>query len=210
MRFTIIVSIATLWLGFTAIADAANITPANLEGTIDADATKASGTTAPRSRSERLAAGEDVYADTPPAHNLIGPTSEEEHGQRRTKVASMPLGEQMIRGFRSTFVYSGWCWVNRHWIETDSNFNLDDHFESLKQGIPGEYWKRFGGVRSLREANHVRGEIMQELSDQNIVTHSQGAGYAAYILGKLFVDLAIPVLLLAIWLSKRRNSLRIR
>jgi len=115
---------------------------------------------------------------------------------------------QVMRGFRNTFVCSGWNWIERHSMESDPVFNLADHFDSLKQDIPGQYWKRFEGVRSLNEANQVHSEILMELRDQDIVDHSQGTAYAAYLLGKLLVDLPILIFLIAIpwlWLRTKRH-----
>jgi len=165
-----------------------------LEDQINADAAQASG--APQlTREQRLAAGENVGVSVPDV-NLIGPQSEEEHGNERTAVDQLSTWDQAKRGFRGTFAYSGWNWADRHLMESDPNFNLDDHFETLKQGIPGQYWTRFEGVRSLSEAQQLKGEIESDLRDQNILAHSGAQGYAGYMLGGI-VDLDAPITFLS-------------
>jgi hypothetical protein len=172
-----------------------NNTP-TIEDQIDAEAAKASGAPAPLTREQRLAAGENLDANVAPAVNLIGTTSEEEHGDQRTAVDELSTWDQAKRGFRGTFAYSGWNWAERHLMESDPSFNLDDHIESLKQSVPGQYWDRFEGTRSLAEAQQLKGEIISDLRDQNILMHSGAQGYAGYMLGGI-VDLDAPITFLS-------------
>lgn len=172
-----------------------NNTP-TLEDTIDAAAATASGAAPQLTREQRLAAGENLDTTVAPAINLIGTMSEEEHGDERTAVDQLSTWDQAKRGFRGTFAYSGFNWAERHLMESDPEFNLDDHFESLKQGVPGQYWERFEGVRSLTEAQQLKGEIQSDLRDQNILMHSGAQGYAGYMLGGI-LDLDAPITFLS-------------
>lgn len=150
----------------------------------------------PKTIGERLAAGEYVFNAADQSPNLIGTTSETQHEQQRQQVDELSTWDQAKRGFRGTFAYSGWNWAERHLMETDPEYKVEDHLNSLKEGVPLEYWDRFGGTRSLAEAQQLKGEILSDLRDQTILAHSGAQGYAGYMLGGI-LDLDAPITFLS-------------
>ena len=150
----------------------------------------------------RMARGEDVgLGNNGSKENILGPTPATEIADREHEVAQLSDRDQRKRGLSSTGGSGIGHWLMRHWLDGDPYFDMADHSD-LYNGIPREYWHGFGGVRSLQEAQMLRGQILSDLADQEIIEHSGTRGLAAIALGLMFDFSTIVTVLLARYARK--------
>jgi len=144
---------------------------------------------------EALAAQSDANANRV-VPDILGATPQSTTVDKQKEVDKLPLYTQAVAALRDSFAANAYRWSERHLMDTDPNFKLKDHWAELQKDVPMEYWDKFDGVRSLTEAQTLKGELLKSLEDLQVVQHSGAVGYASYMLGGV-VDLDAPITFLS-------------
>lgn len=129
--------------------------------------------------------------------NVMGGATSEDALALRNAADGESMGSLVQRGFHTFNAAAGINqWVDRAGLQPDPEFKLADHWDTLKQGLPMEYWDEFKGVQSYSEAAQLKMDIQQELDDKNMIGAAGSRGIVAAGLAGI-VDIDAPLMLMS-------------
>lgn len=124
----------------------------------------------------------------------LGSTSNEAAARNQgLDITNLQLGKRAIRS--DNYIAGAIQWAERQGNMPDPDFNLNDHWEELSQGVPLEYQDQFDSVRSLGEGKALRADILQELQDGRLIAGAGTRGMVASGLAGI-IDADLPLTLL--------------
>ena len=124
----------------------------------------------------------------------LGSTSNEAAARNQgLDITNLQLGKRAIRS--DNYIAGAIQWAERQGNMPDPDFNLNDHWEELSQGVPLEYQDQFNSVRSLGEGKALRADILQELQDGRLIAGAGTRGMVASGLAGI-IDADLPLTLL--------------
>jgi len=126
--------------------------------------------------------------------NLLGGTTGSDRVALDVEGAQASSLQLLEGGFQAYNAAGGWVQAaERKFIATDPNFQLEAHWDELKEGVPGEYYDQFGTVNSLSEARLLKSQIIEEVKNKRLLAHSGVRGAVAAGLAGI-VDLDAPLM----------------
>lgn len=123
----------------------------------------------------------------------MGTATNEDIAAQNEIAANTPFTDYVKKGFQGTAPVAVYDLADRKLTAPDPNFNVQDNFKQIMDGLPEQYWPSFGGVRSMNEAMLLKAQLQSELKDQQLMSHAGFEGQVGYAIG----GLADPINLLA-------------
>ena len=126
--------------------------------------------------------------------NILGPESSEEYNMAREK-ADKESAFTMDRVFNENFARSAFESIDRAYkYETDPNFDVRKHINTLSETIPKEYIDQFSSVTSEAEMMDLHENITHKLENRQLLGKMGWRGTTAQLLGTMLDADAILML----------------